>query len=284
MILIADSGSTKTDWIHIQPDRRSDVINTPGFNPFFHTSAAIAEHILCNEELNEIGEKVEQIYFFGAGVSSPERETIIRDALTQVFPKAKIVAEHDLLGAAIAVCGQEEGIACILGTGSNSCYYDGTQVSEKIPSLGYILGDEGSAGAIGKELLRSFLYQKLPPQLDDHFRKALKLNKESIFEAVYHRPGANVYLASVAGELKHFPKDPWVEELVSRHLRDFLATHVLCYDHYHLLSVGFVGSVAFHHQDLLKSEAEKLSVRVGRIVRKPILALADHYHRLHFGD
>ncbi len=283
MILVADSGSTKCDWLYFDKDNVYDKVTTMGFNPFFHNTELIISEILKCDELREVKDKIEHIYYFGAGCSSKERNSLVQAALSTVFPNAKNLVEHDLLGAAYASCGSSEGIACILGTGSNSCYYDGEKVHEEVPALGFILGDEGGGDTMGRKLLAKYLYKQLPENIHRLFRDELKLTKESIFESVYTKPNANVFMASLMREIQSFKDEPFLQEFVGDNVREFLETHVCCYTNHKDVTVNFVGSIAYYFEDVLKREASKLGITIGAIEKKPIFPIKDFFYEKHFG-
>ncbi|MGB1037119.1 MAG: hypothetical protein ACPGYY_00595 [Bacteroidia bacterium] len=276
MILVADSGSTKCDWILIDGDQNQHKTHTMGFNPFFHSSALVADKLMENELRHEVSE----IYFYGAGCSSDERNHIINIGLKNVFTNASIIkVDHDLTGAAIASCQGEEGIACIIGTGSNSCYFDGKNVHEEVPALGYILGDEGSGSYFGKIMLSEWLYNRMPPQLAEAFQKEYNLSKEGIFEAVHHKPNPNVYLASfmrfASANLDH----TYFKEMIYEGMAKFINIHVWCYDNFREVPVNFVGSIAYYFRDVLEEVARNHRFTVGKIERRPIEPLAAYHSK-----
>ncbi|MBU6324193.1 MAG: hypothetical protein KJS92_01800, partial [Bacteroidetes bacterium] len=246
MLLIADSGSTKCDWVLVNPKGEEHPFHTMGFNPFFHSTDFIAQEIRKNRDLMDHAAQVTEVYFYGAGCSSPERNEVLIDALREVFPVAAVTVDHDLTGAAYATCGTEPGIACILGTGSNSCYFDGVQIHEKVPALGYVLGDEAGGTWYGKELLRLFLYKELPEHIHRGLVEEFKLNKESIFEHVYNIPNPNVYLASFMRFLSSRSQDAWVRDFMYNGFSKFINIHIWKYENHLDVPVHFVGSVAYH--------------------------------------
>ncbi|MBI1307581.1 MAG: ATPase [Bacteroidetes bacterium] len=277
MILVADSGSTKCDWL-IAADGEMIETKTMGFNPFFHTSELIAEQISANPELSKIADDVDAVFFYGAGCSSEDRDEIVRKALKSVFTNAiEIVVDHDLTGAALATCGNNPGIACILGTGSNSCYFDGNMVSEVIPALGYILGDEGSGSYFGKQLLSNYLYKRLPKDLSEEFYQTFGLGKEDILTSVYNKPNPNVYLASFMRFVSDHREHPYVREMIYKGIRHFAEIHILCYEQANSATVNFVGSVAYYFHEVVKLVADDLGFTVGSIVKKPITSLAEYH-------
>ncbi|NNC94132.1 MAG: hypothetical protein HKN92_01125 [Chitinophagales bacterium] len=279
-IIVADSGSTKADWVAIDSDyNRVFETSTMGFNPFFHDKDVVQKGLSENDMLSKIAADVMEVYFYGAGCSAEDLNRKIEDGLGLVFENAKIKVDHDLTAAAYATADDQPCIACILGTGSNSCYFDGEMIIDKIPALGYILGDEGSGSYYGKQVLRAYLYNKLPRRIHDKLHDTYKLTKATIFENVYMKPNANVYLASFAKLLSDNRNDVWVEELVSHGMLDFLSYHVCSFENYRDVPVHFVGSIAFFFEDVLRAVAERRSVTVGKIMKQPVEGLVDYHLR-----
>ncbi len=270
MILIADSGSTKCDWVLLNGRVRIAEVSTIGFNPFYHDVDFIVGALRSENELMVNSSAISAVHFYGAGCSSPERNATIENALRTVFANANINIGHDVLGAAIAACQGKPGIACILGTGSNSCYYDGENISEVLPSLGYILGDEGSGSWFGKQLLTDYLYKESIPEALKQELVSKGFNKNSILENVYMKPHANVFLASFTKILANHRETEYVNKLVSSGMKTFLERHVCCFDNYREVPTNFVGSVAFCFQDILKAECQKLGIQFGNVIQKPI--------------
>lgn len=279
MILVADSGSTKCDWVLLDGESPVAELSTMGFNPFYHDELFISDIINSEPVFVANAKNVSTIYFYGAGCSSPDRNKTIEEALISIFVNAQIKVGHDVLGAALAACQGKAGIACILGTGSNSCYYNGAQTSEVLPSLGYILGDEGSGAWFGKQLLTDYLYkEKVPPALKSEL--LLKgFEKDSILENIYMKPHANVYLASFTKILGNHLETEYVQSLIGSGMRNFLERHVCCFHNYQEVPTSFVGSVAFHFQEILKAECYKLAIQFGNVVQKPIDGLVA-YHKM----
>jgi len=274
MVLIADSGSTKCDWVLLDGKSRMTELSTMGYNPFYHATGFIVDTMRREEVFASNSEKVTEVHFYGSGCSSPERNITIENALSSVFVNAKIHVGHDVLGAAIAACQGKPGIACILGTGSNSCYFDGKQTSEVLPSLGYILGDEGSGAWFGKQLLTDYLYNESMPAALKAELLLKGFEKGSILENVYMKPHANVYLASFMKIIANHRQTEYVRHLIGSGMKAFLERHVCCFDNYREVPTSFVGSVAFHFQDVLKIECEKLGIQFANVVQKPIDGLA----------
>lgn len=277
MILIADSGSTKCDWVLLDGEREVGSVSTMGFNPYFHSESIISTTIKAQGMLYKYADQVTDVFFYSAGCSSPELNRIVEKGLRTLFVKANILVDHDVLGAALAACQGNPGIACILGTGSNSCYYDGNDVYEEIPSLAYILGDEGSGSWYGKQLLRDFLYKDpMPAELRQELID-LGHDKNSIRENIYMKPHANVYLASFMKLISKYKDTEYVQQMVHAGMREFMKRHVCCFKNYRDVPTNFVGSIAYYFQDILKEEAAKLDITVGSIIKKPIEGLVEYH-------
>jgi len=276
MILIADSGSTKCDWVLTEKGKNEQHFTTIGFNPIFIKEAQIAEHIRANELFN-FADSVKEIFFYGASCSSDEKQKIITTGLQSVFRKAKITVKHDLDGAAFATCQGKPGIACILGTGSNGCYFDGNTVSQLRPALGFILGDEGSGAYFGKILLRKYLYHQLSDNLCQAFNNQFTFDKEQIIDRVYSGERPNTFLAGFMSFLGEHKKEKFVSEMIANGLKDFMQTHVCCYLNYRELPVHFVGSIAFYFEDILRHVAKDLDVHVGMITKRPVEGLVKYH-------
>ena len=282
MILIIDSGSTKADWISGVNGKRTGEYHTMGFNPYFHDADKVASEVTAHPELNAIRNEVTDIRFFGAGCSSEERKNIVKSGLQRVFQKAEIIVDHDVLASAIATCGNQPGIACIIGTGSNSCYFDGKDVAPNNYGLGFILGDEASGSYFGKLLLTRYLYGILPEDLTHDFNSVYgKTDKDFVINHVYKMPGANVWLSSFAQFMTDRKDHPWVKQEAEKGMNLFLDLFVCGYKDYQKLPVHFIGSVAWCFSDILKESAKKKNIAIGKIIRKPIYDLADYYISRH---
>ncbi|MFT5951921.1 MAG: glucosamine kinase [Bacteroidia bacterium] len=278
MILVADSGSTKCDWILIDSQSNQHKTKSMGFNPFFHDADLVYSKLMENDLFIEYRNQVSEVYFYGAGCSSEARNRIIANGLKRVFSSADIVlVDHDLKGAALATSQGDKGISCILGTGSNSCYFNGTDVIEKVPALGYILGDEGSGSYFGKIMLSEWLYHRMPAELAEDFGKEYNLTKEGIFEAVHNKPDPNVYLASFSPFISKHIDHLYFREMVYDGLDKFVNIHVLCYDNYKDVPVHFVGSIAYYFKEVLQKVALKYSFTVGKIEKRPVEPLAQYH-------
>lgn len=278
MVLIADSGSSKCDWALLHDNGEVIEFSTMGFNPFFHEEALITNILKINPMIQQYANQITILHYYGAGCSSPKRCEIMNRALKTIFNKATINIAHDLDGAAFATCKDEKGIACILGTGSNSCYYDGTAIIEEVPALGHVLGDEGGGAYYGRQLLTMFLYNQLPPHVHDALIERHSLTKEMIFENVYNKPNVNVYLASFMRTLSDMREDPWVRDYVYRGMSNFINFHIWCYKQYKYVPTHFVGAIAYFFQDILRDACKKHRITVGKIQHQPIKGLIE-YHK-----
>lgn len=274
MIVVADSGSTKADWKFLP--NTDEFVSTKGFNPFYHDQAFILAELAASP-LKDIASQATKVFFYGAGCSSPERNAIVHQALQVFFVHAEILVEHDILGAAIATNFDDSGITCIIGTGSNSCQYDGKEWSQVVPALGFLLGDEASGSYLGKRLLADYLYKLLPPALEADLKVKHKLTKEQIFHDTYHEPDVNVYFASFARMLSAHLQEPYVQEVVKEGFRRFFHVHVMRYPQVHELPIHFVGSIAHHFAPLLDEVMAELDLKKGKILKKPIHELYRYF-------
>ncbi len=276
MVIIADCGSTKCDWLLVHGERDQQLENTVGFSPFFHTTTEIKE-IIQTQLLSKIKPaEVEQVWFYGTGIHDEHRAEIVAAALRTVFPNAGVEVEHDLLASARATCKRSAGIACILGTGSNSCYYDGKKILDNVTSLGWLLGDEGSGTHLGKALLRAWFYRELPTDLNSAFNEAYPEGPNVIKDKIYEK-GANAYLASFTRFLGDHLQHPYIQRLVADSLGEFLDRHVTKYSGYQSVPVHFVGSIAHHFQQVLEKCMEERKLQLGVVIRKPIYPLAEYH-------
>lgn len=278
MILIADSGSTKTDWRLLSPNGSIAQAKTIGFNPFYQDTENIFSTLQGSLLPQLAGQQPRQIYFYGAGCGDESRRQVVSDALLQAFPESDVTVQHDLLAAARALCGHEPGIACILGTGSNSCLFDGKQITQNIPPLGFILGDEGSGAYLGRKLISAYLRQELPQDLQEAFYKKYQVTKEAIQNRVYSQPFPNRYLASFAKFLFDRRRHPAIFALIYQSFTDFFDKCVSRYPNHTELPIHFVGSIAFYFGDILRQIAREHSIRVQHILETPIAGLT-LYHQ-----
>ena len=275
-ILIAESGSTKTDWC-LLVDEKKKMFHTQGINPFFMMENDII-NILQNElKLNPSKIILDEIHFYGAGVNSDDKIKIIENTLKNYFSVKKVKCHSDMLASARATCLHQKGIACILGTGSNTCYYDGKKIGFKTHALGYILGDEGGGTSLGKKVLQYYLHGIFDPELMKKFETQFTCRKDEILEHLYKKPFPNRYLASFA----HFILDNrghyMIENIAEDCLNELFIHHLLRYPKIHQTPVNFTGSIAWHLQDILKNLCDQYEINIGNIIQKPIKGLI-HYH------
>ncbi len=275
-ILIADSGSTKTDWVLINNGRKRS-FKTQGLHPYLQTTDDIY-HILSNElKIDPKRNVIDEIHFYGAGISSRDSKKRIKKALNQYFPNSKVSSYSDLMAAARATCGHEKGIACILGTGSNSCYYNGTKISSKQPSLGYLLGDEGGGNYMGKKVLQYYFHGLFDQDLEQKFDKRYELDLETVLNNVYRKSFPNRYLAQFASFVYENRGHYLLENIAEDSLNDFFINHLLQYKNIHKLPVHFSGSVANSFKDILAQLCEQYEIQLGHVVQRPMIALANYY-------
>ena len=277
MRLIADSGSTKTDWLGGNEKISYPIIQTTGINPF-HQSPENIKHILIYELLPHLPKEItwDEIYFYGAGCTS-EKSKLLKEILQSLFPTTHIEVQSDLLGAARALCGNQSGITCILGTGSNSCLYDGKDIVSNISPLGYILGDEGSGAVLGKRLIGDCLKQQLPPKICNTFMETFGLTPATIIEKVYRQPQANRFLASLTPFLSVHRDIPEIHQLLISCFTDFFRRNVMLYP-YKQHTVHFIGSIAWHFQEEVKEAAKDLDIQTGLFIQSPIEKLKEFHN------
>lgn len=269
MILVADSGSSKTDWMGYSPEGQIS-FNTQGINPYFLNAHDIFKLFSKKKEIATYADKVREIYFFGAGCSSPDKIEVISNGISSFFTNAYISVEHDLLGSAYATCGDKKGLTCILGTGSNISYYDGKEVHNGAHGLGYVLGDEGAGTYFGRKMITSFLYGTMPKELSLAFENAYQVDKETVITNIYQKPFPNTYLASISRFMASYSEHPWIQDVLREGFQKFVDTNIKDYSNYRQLDCHFVGSVAFYYQDVLREVCLANEVKVGKIYQKPI--------------
>ncbi len=273
MYLIADGGATKTDWALVDNGKLISRIYTLGMNPF-QASEEIIENIVRDELVTKLPAQAisPSIFFYGAGCT-PEKCIVIKGILSKFFPESNIFVSSDLLGSARGLCGHQPGIACILGTGSNSCYYDGENIAENTPSLGYVLGDEGSGAVIGKTLVADILKGIMPEHITKKFYEETQLTKADILDKVYRQPMPSRFLASMTPFVsRHKEEEPFLRDLAVRNFRLFFSRCIVPYKRPHL-KVNFVGGLAFSFETELKEAAAAEGFEVGKIAKGPMEGL-----------
>ena len=279
MFLIADSGSTKTDWCLCKKGTILNNLQTQGINPYHQSEEAI-EEVIREELLPQLPETTEvsklNIIFYGSGCANETACNRVREAIQKVLRTNDITIHSDLLGAARALCGREEGIACVLGTGSNSCLYNGKEIIANIPPLGYILGDEGSSAVLGRRLVGDCLKNQLPDALRNEFLTEYSLTQEIILEKVYRQPLANRFLASLTPFLSKHREVPEIHKLLVESFTDFFVRNVKQYRR-PWLPIHFVGSIANAFSAELKEAAESLGMELGTILQSPMEGLIKYY-------
>lgn len=277
MILIADSGSTKTDWCLVEHGEVLQQIFTKGTNPFFQSEEEIGNEIVTNLLPQLKSQEVDAVYFYGAGCAFPDKiATVRRVLLRHLKVKGEVEVSTDMLAAARSLCGHRPGIACIMGTGSNSCYYDGEKIVQNVSPLGFILGDEGSGACLGKLLVGDILKNQTTPELKEKFLRQFSLTPADIIDRVYRKPFPNRFLASLSPFLAQNLSEPCLHRLVLDSFESFLRRNVMQYD-YQNHEVHFIGSVAYYYKDVLAQAAEATGIRLGTILKSPMEGLIAYH-------
>jgi glucosamine kinase len=279
MILIADSGGSKTDWRLIRTNGTIDQANSPGFNPYYQPIEDLKKNV--HEVLlpKMDSESVSKVFFYGAGVSSLKNQLTIKSAFLEFFPEAHIEIGWDLLAAARALCGREPGIACIMGTGSNSCLYDGTKITDNVANLGWILADEGSGANIGRKFLVDYLRKLQPEKLAAQFHQRFPLSREEFLEKVYQQEKPSAFLASFAKFIFQHLDDPYCYKLIYNSFSEFYENNVMKYENFKNLKVHFTGSIAFYFSDILRQVANDKGITVKNILEGPIAGLTLYHQK-----
>ncbi len=278
MILIADSGGSKTDWRLINQDGNIGQASSQGFNPYYQPIEDLEKNVreALLPKINN--HPVTKVYFYGAGVSSEKNQLAIRNTFLSFFPDAEVEIGWDLLAAARALCGREPGIACIMGTGSNSCLYDGEKIVDNVANLGWILADEGSGAYLGKKILVDYLRKKLPVSLAEQFHQRFPLSREEFLEKVYQQEKPSAFLGSFSKFIFQHLDNPYCYKLVYDGFSDFYENNVMKYKDYQKLKVHFQGSIGFYFSDILRQVANDKGITVKNILEGPIAGLT-LYHQ-----
>lgn len=274
--LIADSGATKCEWCLLE-DGKKKTIHTQGISPYFLNEQQILALLEKNLLPKLKGALVSEVHFYGTGLSNPLNVIVLKNVLKKCFKKAKIKVETDLTAAARALCGKNKGIVCILGTGSNSCYFDGKKMSKNSPGIGYILGDEGSGAYLGKKVIQHFLYGTFDEELQARFEKRFLTNAIEILENVYKKPLANRYLASFAIFLAENRGHYMIENIIEDGLNDFFFTHIYKYRESWTMPINFIGSVAFGFKDVLQELCNTYELELGKVMKAPMKGLIEYH-------
>ncbi len=278
MILIADGGSTKADWILL--DKEGEQVfktRTGGLNPAVFSEDLMKARLNDNEDLYSVKEQVTNVYFYGAGCGTEKPTALLKSIFESFFNNAIVDVKEDTYAAAYAVTS-EPGIVCILGTGSNSCYFDGQEVDVRIPSLGYVLMDEASGNYFGKKLLRDYYYGKMPNEIAQLFEEQFNVEADHIKKHLYKMDNPNTYLASFAEFLLRNERNVYFNRVLHKGMKDFFKNRILPYQESKNVPIHFVGSIAYFASDIIRDVARFHLLKVGNIVRRPIDGLID-YHR-----
>ncbi len=278
MIIIADSGGSKIDWRFLNKDGTIGQAHSAGFNPYYqpieHLRSIVKESLVPS-----VREEVSKIFYYGTGVSSEKNVKVINDAFLEFFPSAKIEVGWDLLAAARALCGHERGIACILGTGSNSCLYDGEKIIDNVANLGWILADEGSGTYMGKQIVFDYFRKEMPEGLAKQFHERFQWTREEVLEKVYQQEKPGAFLASFAKFIFQHLKEPYCYKLVYNSLSDFFENNVMKYEDYKTTKVHFVGSIGFYFSDVVRQVANDKGITVKNILEGPIAGLTLYHQK-----
>ena len=278
MILIADGGSTKCDWIVLDSD--GEILlktRTKGLNPAVFKKEIIKERLLENIDLKKLKSKIQEVFFYGAGCGTKNPSLMLKAIFEGYFSNATVIVKEDTYAATYAVTA-EPGIVCILGTGSNSSFFDGKTIKNSIPSLGYVLMDEASGNYFGKKLIRDYYYKKMPEELRIKFASQYNLEADEIKLNIYKKDNPNTYLANFAEFMFKSEQNEYFISVLKKGIKDFFKNRIKPYDNYQKVPVHFVGSIAYFSSDMINKVAKKYNVTIGNIVRRPIDGLIE-YHR-----
>ncbi|HKJ47617.1 MAG TPA: BadF/BadG/BcrA/BcrD ATPase family protein [Christiangramia sp.] len=278
MILIADGGSTKCDWILLNNEGEQVFkTRTKGLNPAVFKEPVLEERLAENTELAEVKDKVEKVHFYGAGAGTPTPRELLKSIIGNYFTNADEVLVLEDMVAAVYAATTEPGIVCILGTGSNSCYFDGENIHQAVPSLGYILMDEASGNYFGKRLIRDYYYKRMPPEIAEKFEEKFDLNSDNIKMNLYRKDNPNTYLAHFAEFIFTNERNGYFYKLLHEGLTDFVHSRVLAYPQVTSVPVHFIGTIAYFSEDIIRAVLQPYGIQLGNIVRRPIDALIDYY-------
>lgn len=283
MLLIADGGSTKTRWCLLDKMENETLFETEGYHPFFIDSKYISESLnnSLDKDMKEKAGEVKDIFFYSTGGGySHKTDLVLVNGLAHIFPIANIHIETDLLAAARSLLGERKGFAAILGTGTNTCIYDGNNVVKNIESLGFLLGDEGSGSYIGKKIIGDYIREVMPENVRDLFFNTFQLTPVELLNKVYEHPVSNRYCASFTRFVKeHMGKSPYYHNLVQESFRDFFQNIVTRYDNYKAYSFYCVGSIAYYFKEILEKVISEYGMKVGNIEREPMKGLIAYHQK-----
>lgn len=277
MVLLADGGSTKCDWILL--DDRGEIIfktRTKGLNPAVFEKSLLEQRIKADKELCACRMQIDTVNFYGAGCGTQKPVKILEKILEDFFENATIVVKEDMV-AAVYAATTKPGIVCILGTGSNSCYFDGERIHMPMDSLGYILMDEASGNYFGKRLIRDYYYKRMPPEVAAEFEKKFDLSSDSIKENLYKRENPNTYLATFAEFIFTSERNGYFYKVVTEGIQEFVENRVLCFSEAQNVPIHFIGSIAHFSEDIIRAAVWPYNLAVGNIIRRPIDGIIDYY-------
>lgn len=281
MILIADGGSTKADWVAL--DAKGNELfrtRTHGINPEILTEDVIVERVINNFQLEKPKNEVSKIYFYGAGCGTQKAKDFLKNVFVGIFPNADIVVEEDMLAAVFAASGGKESIVCILGTGSNSCYYDGAKMHQSVVSLGYMLMDEASANYFGKRLIRDYYYKRMPEDLAKDFSSKFDLDPDVIKHNIYKEDAPNSYLGEFAKMMFDHKDSTYIHQILTEGFREFYDLRVVPYLRAKEVPVYFIGSIAYYFQPILEKVAQEFGLTFGGTVQRPIDDLIKYHQSI----
>lgn len=274
--LIADSGATKAEWCLLTEGKKKTFF-TQGISPYFLNTEQITDLLTKELKPHLKNTPIEEIYYYGTGCANVTNAKSVKTAIGKVFAGARIEVTHDLMAAARALCGRQKGIACILGTGSNSCYYDGRKIVKNSPGLGYVLGDEGSGAYLGKKVIQYYLYGTFDDELRGRFDLTYTTNPTEILESVYKKPLPNRYLAGFARFLAENRGHYMIENIIEDGLNDFFFNHLCKYKEVWTLPVNFTGGVAFGFKDVLQHLCGNYEFELGKVMKNPMEGLLEYH-------
>lgn len=276
MILLAESGSTKTDWRLLGENVRS--FETIGLNPYFVDSDTVARELLRHLH-DETPFSIREVHFYGTGITDPAKGDIIsRGILKALGYSVPVYTYSDVIAAARALFGDSEGIACILGTGSNTCYWNGREIAFQVPPLGFWLGDEGSGGHLGKSLILGYLHREMPQNVRDRFEEIYgSKDRLEVLDNAYRKERPNQYFAQFCPFLLENQHEPWCSDLIRNSFRIFLEKYLLKYPMVNRVETGCVGSVAWYFESIFKEVAAAHGLQVGKVIQKPIDELSSYH-------
>lgn len=270
-VLIADSGFTKTDWRIIDASGNISQARTAGINPYYQSEDEMLKEV--QNLHNQVPDRIDRIYYYGTGCSSETNKAKIAGLLSRYYPHAEIDVNHDLLAAARSLCGDQPGIACILGTGTNSCLYDGQEITSNVPSLGWAIADEGGGTYLGKTLLIDYYREDMPKHLRVIFKERFELTKDGFLSKIYQEPMPGRFLASFAKFINEHINDPYMYDLVYTAFTTFITKNIAKYEGYQGMPVHFTGSVAYYFSNLLRKVAADHGIHIKHITEHPIAGL-----------